>query len=97
MVYNFTVAKDHDYFVGETGFLVHNAGSCGCKLQAIEFPPEVLNPRTVPPTTHGESLNTLQPEAIQEDRQAFLEAAGLTPRESSGWFNHHIGYNPEPT
>lgn len=30
-VYNFTVAKDHDYFVGETGFLVHNAPPCGCK------------------------------------------------------------------
>ena len=29
-VYNFTVANDHDYFVGETGFLVHNAGNCGC-------------------------------------------------------------------
>ena len=23
-VYNFTVDKDHDYFVGQTGFLVHN-------------------------------------------------------------------------
>jgi hypothetical protein len=31
-VYNFTVAKDHDYFVGETGFLVHNAEGCGCKF-----------------------------------------------------------------
>ena len=30
IVYNFTVAKDHDYFVGETGFLVHNAGNCDC-------------------------------------------------------------------
>jgi hypothetical protein len=30
-VYNFTVAKDHDYFVGQTGFLVHNK-SCGCKF-----------------------------------------------------------------
>jgi RHS repeat-associated protein len=30
-VYNFTVANDHDYFVGQTGFLVHNAGGCGCK------------------------------------------------------------------
>ena len=30
IVYNFTVDKDHDYFVGETGFLVHNAG-CGCQ------------------------------------------------------------------
>jgi len=28
-VYNFTVANDHDYFVGETGFLVHNA-NCPC-------------------------------------------------------------------
>jgi len=32
-VYNFTVAKDHDYFVGQTGFLVHNAGSCPCNLR----------------------------------------------------------------
>jgi hypothetical protein len=31
-VYNFTVDKDHDYFVGETGFLVHNAMPCGCKF-----------------------------------------------------------------
>ena len=30
-VYNFTVDKNHDYFVGETGFLVHNAGGCGCR------------------------------------------------------------------
>ena len=29
-VYNFTVDQNHDYFVGETGFLVHNAGGCGC-------------------------------------------------------------------
>jgi hypothetical protein len=25
-VYNFTVEEDHDYFVGEQGLLVHNAG-----------------------------------------------------------------------
>jgi len=30
-VYNFTVAKDHDYFVGETGFLVHNANCEPCE------------------------------------------------------------------
>ena len=30
-VYNFTVDKDHDYFVGETGFLVHNGDPCPCK------------------------------------------------------------------
>jgi hypothetical protein len=29
-VYNFTVDKDHDYFVGDTGFLVHNSSGCGC-------------------------------------------------------------------
>jgi RHS repeat-associated protein len=32
VVYNFTVAKDHDYFVGQTGFLVHNA-NCGCDIR----------------------------------------------------------------
>jgi RHS repeat-associated protein len=31
-VYNFTVDKDHDYFVGDIGYLVHNAGGCGCQL-----------------------------------------------------------------
>ena len=29
-VYNFTVDQNHDYFVGETGFLVHNE-ECLCK------------------------------------------------------------------
>jgi hypothetical protein len=30
-VYALVVANDHDYFVGETGFLVHNPpGNCGC-------------------------------------------------------------------
>jgi hypothetical protein len=33
-VYNFTVANDHDYFVGETGFLVHNA-NCNCQRHHI--------------------------------------------------------------
>jgi len=32
-VYNFTVDQDHDYFVGETGFLVHNAGGRPCGLR----------------------------------------------------------------
>ena len=30
-VYNFTVANDHDYFVGETGLLVHNSSNCYCR------------------------------------------------------------------
>jgi hypothetical protein len=29
-VYNFTVANDHDYFVGQTGFLVHNESCEPC-------------------------------------------------------------------
>jgi len=33
-VYNFTVANDHDYFVGETGFLVHNK-NCGCQIHHL--------------------------------------------------------------
>jgi hypothetical protein len=32
-VYNFSVDKDHDYFVGQTGFLVHNAGGRPCGLR----------------------------------------------------------------
>ena len=39
-VYNFTVAKDHDYFVGETGFLVHNA-NCFCDLPQPMDPNEI--------------------------------------------------------
>jgi hypothetical protein len=37
-VYNFTVDKDHDYFVGQTGFLVHNAGGCGCEPGEFSIP-----------------------------------------------------------
>jgi len=33
-VYNFTVANDHDYFVGQTGFLVHNA-NCNCQIHHL--------------------------------------------------------------
>jgi hypothetical protein len=35
-VYNFTVAKDHDYFVGETGFLVHNE-NCPCANGPLDW------------------------------------------------------------
>jgi RHS repeat-associated protein len=35
-VYNFTVDQDHDYFVGETGFLAHNK-NCGCKYRDTFF------------------------------------------------------------
>ena len=32
-VYNFEVADDHDYFVGDQGLLVHNAGPCNLQLK----------------------------------------------------------------
>ena len=47
-VYNFTVDQNHDYFVGETGFLVHNQNCDICKienhlnrpeLEALDHPP----------------------------------------------------------
>ena len=36
-VYNFTVDLNHDYFVGETGFLVHNE-DCGCNGNSRNSP-----------------------------------------------------------
>jgi hypothetical protein len=49
-VYNFTVEEDHDYFVGDEGLLVHNAG-----------PGYVVTPNgTVIPTDPDELLNNLQ-------------------------------------
>jgi hypothetical protein len=57
-VYNFTVDKDHDYFVGETGFLVHNAGGCGCKTNRHHYTPKFIggNPKgpfsTIPSAYH---------------------------------------------
>jgi len=41
-VYNFTVDQNHDYFVGETGFLVHNAG-CECENGPDGEPQEDLH------------------------------------------------------
>ena len=53
-VYNFTVANDHDYFVGQTGFLVHNAGPCGCT-----DPPAWITPGSLPPDEENLLLDTL--------------------------------------
>ena len=55
-VYNFTVAKDHDYFVGETGFLVHNAPPCGC---GPGNPPSWITPGSLPPDEENLLLDTL--------------------------------------
>ena len=57
-VYNFTVDQNHDYFVGETGFLVHNAGGCGCKTNRHHYTPKFIggNPKgpfsTIPSAYH---------------------------------------------
>ena len=42
-VYNFTVAKDHDYFVGQTGFLVHNATCDRCGSPVHHMVPENMS------------------------------------------------------
>ena len=55
-VYNFTVDQNHDYFVGETGFLVHNAGDCGC---GPGNPPSWITPGSLPPDEENLLLDTL--------------------------------------
>ena len=35
-VYNFEVDEDHDYFVGQSGLLVHNAGACDIARRAAQ-------------------------------------------------------------
>jgi hypothetical protein len=47
-VYNFTVDLNHDYFVGETGFLVHN--ECSCNWPPDHgFAPGTKEPYTLQP------------------------------------------------
>jgi len=60
IVYNFTVDKDHDYFVGQTGFLVHNDGPCPCGYRKTFFD---ANPGVDPDSTivhHAIEQQTLE-------------------------------------
>jgi hypothetical protein len=90
VVYNFTVDKDHDYFVGETGFLVHNAEPCGCNPI---FHPDDLYPGTA----NGENPNGLYPVeptgTYSGDRQGLLDAAGIE-NPGPGWAAHHQSFDP---
>ena len=65
-VYNFTVAKDHDYFVGETGFLVHNAGNCPCSWG---------NPNTLEDhfLRHGPDFGSTSPEDYANQAAQFFQ------------------------
>lgn len=36
------VANDHDYFVGETGFLVHNEEGCNCLFRGDNRGPDII-------------------------------------------------------
>jgi len=88
-VYNFTVDQNHDYFVGETGFLVHNI-DCGCNPV---FDPNDLHPDTV---TNGnpEGLYPIKPTgSYSGDRQALLDAAGID-NPGPGWAAHHQSFDP---
>ena len=88
-VYNFTVAKDHDYFVGETGFLVHNI-DCGCNPI---FDRRDLHPDTVT----GDNPRGLYPVkptgSYSGDRQGLLDAAGID-NPGPGWAAHHQSFDP---
>jgi RHS repeat-associated protein len=55
-VYNFTVGENHDYFVGETGFLVHNAGP---QLPKNWIP--FTNPPQMPPQIPSDGYNRIRP------------------------------------
>ncbi|MGD0729719.1 MAG: RHS repeat-associated core domain-containing protein [Terracidiphilus sp.] len=64
-VYNFTVDLNHDYFVGETGFLVHNA-NCPCHGNTLGDQPTTLyglpdleNPESDLPAKWGITSNPL--------------------------------------
>jgi hypothetical protein len=83
-------AKDHDYFVGETGFLVHNI-DCGCNPV---FDPNDLHPDTVTPG-NPKGLYPIEPTgSYSGDRQALLDAAGIED-PGSGWVAHHQSFNPD--
>jgi hypothetical protein len=78
-VYNFTVAKDHDYFVGETGFLVHNA-NCPCSWG---------NPNTLEDhfLRHGPDFGSLSPEDYANQASQFFQdgiANGLPTKIDGG-------------
>lgn len=91
-----TFAKDHDYFVGETGFLVHNDGPCGCRppLLPIEFDPSDLFPGSVAPENEAGIFEYLATGTYGGDRAALLNEIGI-PDPGSGWQSHHVGYDPD--
>jgi hypothetical protein len=99
-VYNFTVAKDHDYFVGQTGFLVHNA-NCPCSWG---------NPNTLEDhfLRHGPDFGSTSPEDYANQAAQFLQdsqANGLPTKIGPGGVirvfdpatNTFGSYNPNGT
>jgi hypothetical protein len=88
-VYNFTVDQDHDYFVGETGFLVHNQ-NCGCN--PVFFPRNV-HPGTRSPGNPRGLFDLPASGSYSGDRQALLDAADITDG-APGWAAHHVSFTP---
>ncbi len=80
-VYNFTVAKDHDYFVGQTGFLVHNQ-SCPCQVLFSRDPSKILGSDTF---AHGDWEGRTLDEAVAEAQQMGELPEGLELNAS--WVN----------
>jgi hypothetical protein len=89
-VYNFTVAKDHDYFVGETGFLVHNV-DCGCNPI---FDRRNLYPGSAGPGNPRGLYEVPATGTYSGDRQALLDQIGVPQGGGAGWAAHHVGYDP---
>jgi RHS repeat-associated protein len=85
-VYNFTVADDHDYFVGEQGLLVHNAPGVPIIFPKGTFFPDPANPSGIYtyPATGNYGL----------DKQLLENLAGVPDSDEIDWFSHHIDYDP---
>jgi len=80
-VYNFTVDQNHDYFVGETGFLVHNQ-SCPCRILFSRDPSEILGSDTF---GHGPWAGRTLDEAVTEAQELGGLPEGLELNAS--WVN----------
>jgi RHS repeat-associated protein len=89
VVYNFTVEEDHDYFVGDKGLLVHNAGP-----SPVYFLPPYLLPGSVTADNPGGVYTYRTTADYGEDSDALANEMGL-PSLPAGYQNHKISWDPQ--
>jgi len=96
-VYNFTVDKDHDYFVGETGFLVHNAGGCGCKFIGTPLGQLIAVPLGYVAMTalNGKGLILAPAGQPLGDNSNIIRWGEPSPQNPNGYFRYYNG-NGQP-